>query len=221
MLAGNRRWLTQQGIDLPTEADASGAVIHVAVAGVYAGGVELTDTLRPKAAEAISELQQLGVTDTTLLTGDHAAAAQKVAQALHLTRVAADLMPADKLHHLEALLAAKPKDATLVYVGDGMNDAPALCLADVGMAMGGLGTDAAIEAADVVLMDDDIAKVPKALRLSKRVMAIVRQNIVMVLVVKIACLLLSALGLANMGVAIFADVGIMVLAVLNALRVMR
>jgi Cd2+/Zn2+-exporting ATPase len=215
--AGNARLMTSLGLPEP-EAPAEGTIVHVAVGGVYAGCIAIADQLKPTSKEAIAALGKSGVTQTVMLTGDNQAAAQKVAGELGIDQVYAQLLPGDKVSQVEALLDRQPKGAKVAFVGDGINDAPVLSRADIGIAMGAMGSDAAIEAADVVLMDDDPKKIAKAIRISRKCLGIVKQNIVFALVVKVICLLLGALGLAGMWLAIFADVGVMVLAVLNAIR---
>jgi Cd2+/Zn2+-exporting ATPase len=209
--------MTSLGLPEP-EAPAEGTIVHVAVGGVYAGCIAIADQLKPTSKEAIAALGKSGVTQTVMLTGDNQAAAQKVAGELGIDQVYAQLLPGDKVSQVEALLDRQPKGAKVAFVGDGINDAPVLSRADIGIAMGAMGSDAAIEAADVVLMDDDPKKIAKAIRISRKCLGIVKQNIVFALVVKVICLLLGALGLAGMWLAIFADVGVMVLAVLNAIR---
>lgn len=215
---GNARLMESVGVAIPVQVTAVGTVVHVAVEGVYAGYVVISDTIKPNAEKAIRRLKAAGIRKTVMLTGDSEAVAKQVAQTLHLDQVYAQLMPGDKVTRVEALLAEKAKNENLAFVGDGVNDAPVLSRADIGVAMGALGSDAAIEAADIVLMDDDPAKLSLAMAISRRTLRIVHQNIVLALAVKAACLVLVALGFANMWVGIFADVGVMVLAVLNATR---
>ena len=209
--AGNARLMEKLGITVP-------AVEHVAVEGSYAGYLLIADVVKPHSAEAIRALKASGVRKTVMLTGDAQPVAQAVAQQLGLDEYHAGLLPGDKVDQIEKLLAAKPPKENLAFVGDGINDAPVLSRADVGIAMGALGSDAAIEAADVVLMDDDPAKIALAMRIARRTLRIVHQNIVFALGIKALCLLLGALGIAGMWAAIFADVGVMVIAVLNATR---
>ena len=215
---GNARLMESENVQLPTNEKPIGTVVYVAVDGVYAGCIYIKDMIKPHAEQAIRSLKKAGVHKTVMLTGDSEATAKEVANHLGLDEVCAQLMPGDKVDRVEALLAEKRKDENLVFVGDGVNDAPVLSRADIGVAMGALGSDAAIEAADIVLMDDDPAKLSLAMAISRRTTRIVYQNIVFSLLVKVLCLVLIALGHANMWVAIFADVGIMVLAVLNATR---
>ncbi len=215
---GNARLMASENIQLPESRQPIGTVVYVAIDGVYAGCISIKDMIKPHAEQAIRSLKKAGVHKTVMLTGDSEAAAKEVANHLGLDEVCAQLMPGDKVDRVEALLAEKRKDENLVFVGDGVNDAPVLSRADIGVAMGALGSDAAIEAADIVLMDDDPAKLSLAMAISRRTTRIVYQNIVLSLLVKVLCLVLIALGYANMWVAIFADVGIMVLAVLNATR---
>ncbi|MCF0122851.1 MAG: cadmium-translocating P-type ATPase [Ruminiclostridium sp.] len=198
--------------------EQAGTVVHVAVDGIYAGYLLISDQVKPHAKEAIAALKTVGVNKTVMLTGDNKQASEQVAAALCLDHVHSELLPADKVTKVEELLEQTSGKAKLVFVGDGINDAPVLSRADVGIAMGAMGSDAAIEAADVVLMDDDPMKIAKAIRISKKCLGIVYQNIVFALGVKFICLTLGAFGIANMYLAIFADVGVMVLAVLNAIR---
>ncbi len=198
-----------------------GTVIHAAKNGEYLGHIEISDVLKPSAGQAMDELKKAGVRNTVMLTGDNETAAQSAAQELGITDYYSGLLPEDKVGRVESLLADKKADEILAFAGDGINDAPVLMRADVGIAMGALGSDAAIEAADIVLMDDDPIKIPQAIRIAKHCMRIVYENIWFSIAVKLLCLLLGAVGLANMWTAIFADVGVMVIAVLNALRAMR
>ena len=198
--------------------DAVGTVVHTAVDGVYAGYIVISDEVKAGAAEAVAALRRAGVKKTVMLTGDNEGAARAVAEAVGVDEVHSRLLPEDKVTAVEALLQSSR--GKLAFVGDGVNDAPVLSRADVGIAMGALGSDAAIEAADVVLMDDDPRKIALAIRIARRCLAIVGQNIVFALSVKALCLLLVALGFADMWLGIFADVGVMVLAVLNAMRAM-
>lgn len=218
---GNARLMKGQGIAVPPSDTPVGTVVYVAWDGVYAGCIQIQDAVKPHAQQAIRGLRQSGVRRTVMLTGDSAQAAHVVADTLGLDQVYAQLLPADKVERVEALLQEKRGKETLAFVGDGVNDAPVLGRADVGVAMGALGSDAAIEAADIVLMDDDPAKLSLAIAIARRTLRIVRQNIIGALTVKAICLILGALRLANMWVAIFADVGIMVLAVLNASRALH
>ncbi len=195
-----------------------GTVIHMALDGKYAGHIVISDVLKPQAKDAIAALKKTGVRKTVMLTGDAKKVAEQVASELGIDEVCGELLPADKVEKVEALLREKPNRAKLAFVGDGMNDAPVLSRADIGIAMGAMGSDAAIEAADIVLMDDDPMKIAKAIKISEKCLRIVYQNIVFALAIKFACLLLGAVGIANMYLAIFADVGVMVLAVLNAIR---
>ena len=215
---GNRRLMDALGLDVP---DAQGTVVYVAADGAYLGCITLADLSKEGAAEAIAALKKAGVSRTVMLTGDSEEAARPVAAQLGLDSFFAGLLPQDKVTRVEDLLASKPAKSTLCFVGDGVNDAPVLSRADVGVAMGAMGSDAAIEAADVVLMDDDPRKLALAIAIARKTLSIVRQNIVFSLVVKIGCLLLTALGYTNMWWAIFADVGVMVLAVLNATRALK
>ena len=214
---GNGKLMEALGLTCPPLSGA-GTVVYVAVGGVYAGAVLIADRPKPTARAAVDALRSSGVSRIVMLTGDARAAADAVSAELGLTEARSELLPGDKVAEVEALLAGEGPRGRLAFVGDGINDAPVLARADIGIAMGALGSDAAIEAADVVLMDDDPAKIPLAIRISRKCMGIVRQNIVFALTVKIACLVLGALGLASMWIAIFADVGVMMLAVLNAMR---
>ena len=198
-----------------------GTLIHVAVDGKYAGHILISDMVKPSSKKAVLELKRAGVKRAVMLTGDAESVADKVAAELGLDEVYAELLPADKVEQVERLLAGKNEKEKLAFVGDGINDAPALTLADIGIAMGAMGSDAAIEAADVVLMDDDPMKLLKGILISKKCIAIVYENIVFALAVKFACLALGAFGVGNMWLAIFADVGVMVIAVINAVRALK
>ena len=215
--AGNARLMAKLGLTVP-EITEPGTIVHVAMEGRYAGYLLIADVVKPHSAAAIKDLKQAGVRKTVMLTGDAEPVAKAVSAELGLDEYHAGLLPGDKVDQIETLLAAKQPKENLAFVGDGINDAPVLSRADVGIAMGALGSDAAIEAADVVLMDDDPAKIALAMRIARRTLRIVYQNIVFALAIKFACLVLGALGLASMWTAIFADVGVMVLAVLNATR---
>ena len=216
--AGNDKLMDRLGIS-SEPCHSVGTVVHLAVDGVYCGHVLIADSLKPTAREAVDALRRNGVRQTVMLSGDRRAAAEAVAENLGIDTVCAELLPEGKVKAVEDLLASKREKEILAFVGDGINDAPVLTRADIGIAMGALGSDAAIEAADIVLMDDDPLKISVALRLARRCMRIVRENIAFAIGVKLICLLLSALGLGTMWMAIFADVGVMVLAVLNAIRV--
>ena len=195
-----------------------GTIVHVAIDGAYTGHIVISDVVKPNAAEAIRKLRAAGIRKTVMLTGDRKATAEKIAKELGIEEVYSELLPSDKVEKVENILKAKSNDEKLAFVGDGINDAPVLGRADIGIAMGAMGSDAAIEAADVVLMDDDPLKIAKAIRISQKCMRIVYENIVFAIGVKALCLILGAVGIANMWLAIFADVGVMVLAVLNAIR---
>ena len=218
--AGNGRLMEQLKIEYK-ECRSVGTIIHMAVAGEYAGHIVISDIVKPHAKEAVAGLRRAGVSRTVMLTGDTAKVAGQVAAELGIDEVHSDLLPGDKVEQVEALLNEKPQKAKLAFVGDGINDAPVLSRADIGIAMGAMGSDAAIEAADVVLMDDDPRQIAKAIRISRKCIGIVYQNSVFALAIKFACLALGAVGIANMWFAIFADVGVMVLAVLNAIRALR
>ena len=217
---GNKRLMEKLGLN-PAEPQQAGTVVFVAVDGVYAGWILLGDVVKDRAREAIRGLKAEGISKTVMLTGDTDAAARQVASQLGVDEVHSQLLPADKVQQVERLLQERKDGRLLAFVGDGINDAPVLARADIGIAMGALGSDAAIEAADVVLMDDDPAKIALAMRISRRTLRIVRENIVFALAVKAACLVLGDVGVANMWLAISADVGVMVLAVLNAARALR
>ena len=217
---GNKRLMEKLGLN-PAEPQQAGTVVFVAVDGVYAGWILLGDVVKDRAREAIRGLKAEGISKTVMLTGDTDAAARQVASQLGVDEVHSQLLPADKVQQVERLLQERKDGRLLAFVGDGINDAPVLARADIGIAMGALGSDAAIEAADVVLMDDDPAKIALAMRISRRTLRIVRENIVFALAVKAACLVLGAVGVANMWLAISADVGVMVLAVLNAARALH
>lgn len=215
--AGNAKLMKRIGTEY-VDCSHVGTVVHIAVNGVYAGHILIADTIKESAKEAIAMLHKCGVFKTVMLTGDAQSVAEHVAKELKIKEVHAELLPADKVHIVENLIQNKTEKEKLAFVGDGINDAPVLAIADVGIAMGALGSDAAIEAADVVLMDDDPTKIAKAIRLAKKCMRIVYENIYFAIGIKLICLVLGAVGIANMWVAIFADVGVMVLAVLNAIR---
>ena len=215
--AGNAKLMNRLGIAYK-ECHHVGTVVHMAVDGKYAGHILISDIIKPHAKEAIENLKKAGITRTVMLTGDGKKVAESVAADLGIGEVHSELLPADKVSKVEELLSDKSEKEKLAFVGDGINDAPVLSRADIGIAMGALGSDAAIEAADVVLMDDDPLKIAKAIRIAKNCMRIVYENIYFAIGVKLICLVLGALGIANMWIAIFADVGVMVLAVLNAIR---
>lgn len=218
--AGNDRLMQRLGIG-HTGCHSVGTIVHVAIDGVYSGHIVISDIVKPDSAKAIEELKKAGVSRTVMLTGDAKAVADKVASELGVDEVHSQLLPGDKVREVERLLVEKSGKAKLAFVGDGINDAPVLSRADIGIAMGAMGSDAAIEAADVVLMDDDPLKISKAIKISRKCIRIVYENIIFALGVKFSCLLLVALGAADMGAAIFADVGVMVIAVLNAMRALR
>ena len=215
--AGNDRLMKSMGVEY-RECHCAGTIIHMALDGEYAGHIVISDVVKPHAKEAISRLKASGVSRTVMLTGDRKQVAEQVASQLGIDEVYSGLLPDDKVSRVEKLLEEKPDRARLAFVGDGINDAPVLSRADIGIAMGAMGSDAAIEAADVVLMDDDPMQIAKAIRISRKCLGIVYQNIVFALVIKFGCLALGAVGAANMWFAIFADVGVMILAVLNAIR---
>ena len=218
--AGNTKLMTALGVEYH-DCHSVGTIIHIAIDGAYAGHIVISDVVKPHSKEAIAALKRAGVEKTVMLTGDAKRVADQVASELNMDMVCSELLPADKVKKVEELLAKKGSREKLAFVGDGINDAPVLTRADIGIAMGAMGSDAAIEAADVVLMDDDPMKIAKAIKISRKCIGIVYQNIIFALVVKFGCLALGALGIANMWAAIFADVGVMVLAVLNAIRALR
>ncbi len=218
--AGNGKLMEQLGIAYH-DCHCVGTIIHMAIDGQYAGHIVISDVVKPHSKEAIAQLKKAGVQKTVMLTGDAKRVAEQVASELGVDEVHSELLPGDKVEQVEKLLAAKAKNDKLAFVGDGINDAPVLTRADIGIAMGAMGSDAAIEAADVVLMDDDPLQIAKAIKISRKCIGIVKQNIVFSLVVKFGCLALVAVGIVNMWAAIFADVGVMILAVLNAIRALR
>lgn len=215
--AGNDKLMKH--LDIPyQDCHQTGTIIHMAINGKYAGHIVISDIIKPHSKAAITELKKAGVDKTVMLTGDAKKVANQVAASLGIDEVYSELLPADKVERVEELLRVKSGNAKLAFVGDGINDAPVLSRADIGIAMGAMGSDAAIEAADIVLMDDDPLKIAKAIKISRKCLRIVYQNISMALVVKFACLVLGAVGIANMYLAVFADVGVMILAVMNAIR---
>ncbi len=218
--AGNSKLMKKLGVEYK-DCHKVGTIIHIAVDGKYEGHIVISDVLKPHAEEVVSRLKKAGVKKTVMLTGDARAVAEQAAKALGIDEVYSELLPGDKVEKVEALLKQKTEKEKLAFVGDGINDAPVLTRADIGIAMGALGSDAAIEAADVVLMDDDPLKISKAIKISRKCLNIVYQNIAFALVIKFGCLALGAVGIANMWFAIFADVGVMILAVLNAIRALR
>ncbi|HIT29432.1 MAG TPA: cadmium-translocating P-type ATPase [Candidatus Scatomorpha stercoravium] len=215
--AGNAKLMDALDVDY-IKCRSVGTIIHMAIDGKYAGHIVISDVIKPHSSEAVSALKAAGVRETVMLSGDSKRVAEYVGAELGIDRVYGELMPSDKVGKVEELIASKPEGAKLAFVGDGINDAPVLSRADIGIAMGAMGSDAAIEAADVVLMDDDPLKIAKAIKISRKCLRIVYENIVFAIGIKLACLVLVALGLANMWLAIFADVGVMILAVLNAIR---
>ena len=220
VLVGNLKLMKEEHIAVSTEHN-EGTVVYVSEDGKYAGCIVISDVVKPNTKLALSELKKHGVKKTVMLTGDSKAAADRVAAEIGIDEVHSELLPADKVSEVEKLLDKKEPKEKLAFVGDGINDAPVLSRADIGIAMGALGSDAAIEAADIVLMDDDPAKISLAKKISVHTLKIVRENIAFAILVKAVCLVLSAVGIANMGVAIFADVGVMVVAVINATRALR
>ena len=218
--AGNAKLMKKLGVEY-CDCHSVGTIIHMAIDGQYAGHIVISDVVKPHSREAIARLKKCGVQRTVMLTGDAKRVADEVASELGVDEVRSELLPAGKVEEVEKLLAQRGKNDKLAFVGDGINDAPVLTRADIGIAMGAMGSDAAIEAADVVLMDDDPLQISKAIGISRKCIGIVRQNIVFSLIIKFACLALTAAGITNMWAAIFADVGVMVLAVLNAIRALR
>lgn len=218
--AGNSKLMEKLGVDC-MECHSVGTVVHMAVNGKYAGHILISDQIKPHAKEAIAALKKCGVKKTIMLTGDRREAARQVAEELGIDEVHSELLPGDKVAQVEKLLDEKGEKEKLAFVGDGINDAPVLSRADIGIAMGALGSDAAIEAADIVLMDDDPLKISKAIRISRKCLRIVYENIYFAIGFKVVCLILGALGIANMWAAIFADVGVMIIAVLNAIRALN
>ena len=223
VFAGNLRLMQEKKITSPKKLTefTSGTVVYTAINGIFAGTICVEDELKQDAREALSNLKKLGIKKLVMLTGDKRATGEAIAAKLALDEVHTELLPADKVTHLEALLEKQATDHTLAYVGDGINDAPVLARADIGIAMGGLGSDAAIEAADIVIMTDEPSKLPAAIRIAKGTMNIVRQNIIFALGVKVLVLILSAIGYSNMWMAIFADVGVCILAILNSMRALK
>ena len=218
--AGNEKLM--KSLHIPAEpVSAVGTVVHLAVDGAYAGYLLVSDTVKDTAKQAIAALKKAGVKKTVMLTGDAAPVAKAVAEELGIDEVYSELLPGDKVSKVEEILAAKGDREKLAFVGDGINDAPVLARADIGIAMGAMGSDAAIEAADVVLMDDKPSNIARAIRLAKKTMGIVWQNIVFALAVKFVILVLAALGIANMWLAVFGDVGVAIIAILNAMRAMK
>ncbi len=220
VFAGNQKLMIKEGIHVTNMHD-EGTVVYIAVDGKYAGCIVISDVVKENSAIALEELKANGVKKTVMLTGDSNAAAKKAAKKIKIDEVYSELLPADKVSQVEKLLQEKGSREILAFVGDGINDAPVLSRADIGIAMGALGSDAAIEAADIVLMDDDPIKISKAIRISRKCLRIVKENIIVALGVKAICLILGAIGIANMWFAIFADVGVMVIAVLNAIRALK
>jgi len=211
-----------ESLQIPfTKCKSAGTVVYVALEREFAGTIVIDDTIKEGAAQALASMKRVGVRKTVMLTGDRREAAEAVAQKLGLDEIHAELLPGDKVAKVEELLKAETGKSKLAFVGDGINDAPVLTRADIGIAMGSMGSDAAIEAADVVLMDDDVKKIASLVRIARKTLSIVKQNIVFALAVKIAVLILGATGYANMLAAVFADVGVSVLAILNSMRTLR
>lgn len=220
VLAGNAKLMALHNIPY-NGCHSVGTIIHMSIDGEYAGHIVISDVIKPHSKEAIQKLKHAGVEKTVMLTGDAKRVADQVAKELGIDEVRSELLPGDKVNEVEKLIQNKPKKTNLAFVGDGINDAPVLTRADIGIAMGAMGSDAAIEAADVVLMDDDPMQIAKAIKISRKCIGIVKQNIVFSLIIKFGCLALTAFGLANMWAAIFADVGVMIIAVLNAIRALK
>lgn len=217
VLIGNEKLMNEYGVSI-IECHDEGTIVHLALDNHYKGHIHIGDVIKPTSEKAISELKKIGIRLTVMLTGDEKHVGENVAKKLNIDRVYSELLPQDKVSKVEELLKDKKEDEVLAFVGDGINDAPVLSLADIGIAMGALGSDAAIEAADIVLMDDDPLKIAKAIKIAKKCMRIVYENIIFAIGVKIVCLILTAIGITNMWIAIFADVGVMVICVLNAIR---
>lgn len=220
VLIGNEKLMSEYGVSI-IECHDEGTIVHLALDNHYKGHIHIGDVIKPTSEKAISELKKIGIRLTVMLTGDERHVGENVAKKLNIDRVYSELLPQDKVSKVEELLKDKKEDEVLAFVGDGINDAPVLSLADIGIAMGALGSDAAIEAADVVLMDDDPLKIAKAIKIAKKCMRIVYENIFFAIGIKVACLILTAIGITNMWVAIFADVGVMVICVLNAIRALN
>lgn len=220
VLIGNEKLMDEYGVSI-IECHDEGTIVHLALDNHYKGHIHIGDVIKPTSEKAISELKKIGIRLTVMLTGDERQVGENVAKKLNIDRVYSELLPQDKVSKVEELLKDKKEDEVLAFVGDGINDAPVLSLADIGIAMGALGSDAAIEAADVVLMDDDPLKIAKAIKIAKKCMRIVYENIFFAIGIKVACLILTAIGITNMWIAIFADVGVMVICVLNAIRALN
>lgn len=220
VLIGNEKLMNEYGVSI-IECHDEGTIVHLALDNHYKGHIHIGDVIKPTSEKAISELKKIGIRLTVMLTGDERHVGENVAKKLNIDRVYSELLPQDKVSKVEELLKDKKEDEVLAFVGDGINDAPVLSLADIGIAMGALGSDAAIEAADVVLMDDDPLKIAKAIKIAKKCMRIVYENIFFAIGIKVACLILTAIGITNMWIAIFADVGVMVICVLNAIRALN
>lgn len=220
VLIGNEKLMSEYGVSI-IECHDEGTIVHLALDNHYKGHIHIGDVIKPTSEKAISELKKIGIRLTVMLTGDERHVGENVAKKLNIDRVYSELLPQDKVSKVEELLKDKKEDEVLAFVGDGINDAPVLSLADIGIAMGALGSDAAIEAADVVLMDDDPLKIANAIKIAKKCMRIVYENIFFAIGIKVACLILTAIGITNMWIAIFADVGVMVICVLNAIRALN
>lgn len=220
VLIGNEKLMSEYGVSI-IECHDEGTIVHLALDNHYKGHIHIGDVIKPTSEKAISELKKIGIRLTVMLTGDERHVGENVAEKLNIDRVYSELLPQDKVSKVEELLKDKKEDEVLAFVGDGINDAPVLSLADIGIAMGALGSDAAIEAADVVLMDDEPLKIAKAIKIAKKCMRIVYENIFFAIGIKVACLILTAIGITNMWIAIFADVGVMVICVLNAIRALN
>ncbi|MBQ1468306.1 MAG: HAD-IC family P-type ATPase, partial [Solobacterium sp.] len=220
VLAGNQKLMRSNNVEY-RENNSAGTIVYVAVDKQFAGSIVISDVVKDNAVSALKEIHDTGVRLTVMLTGDNQAAAKAAAEKLGVREYHSELLPGDKVEKIEQYIETKKPGEIVCFVGDGINDAPVLSRADVGIAMGALGSDAAIEAADIVLMDDDISKIPLAIRIARKCLRIVRENVIFAIGVKILCLILSAFGITNMWWAVFADVGVMVIAVLNATRTLR
>ena len=220
IVAGNLRHMEQNGISC-VQAQEVGTVVYTACDGKYLGYIVIADEIRADAKEAVQKLKMCGITETVMLTGDRKETAEAVAKEIGIERVYAELLPGDKVDKMEELLQKKSAGGKLVFVGDGMNDAPVLARSDIGIAMGGLGSDAAIEAADIVIMTDEPSKIARAIEISRRTLTIVKQNTVFAIGVKVLILILAACGVASMWAAVFGDVGVAVIAILNAMRALK
>ena len=219
IFVGNAKLMQRNGVEFE-EHKTAGTVCYVAVNDTYYGNIVISDVIKEEAIEAIKDLKAMGVSDTVMLTGDRKIAGEAVAAEVGIDTVYTDLLPADKVEKVEELLEKKPKDKVLAFVGDGINDTPVLARSDIGFAMGGIGSDAAIEAADIVIMDDDIRKIGKTVKISRFALKVIRQNIFFALAVKLLIIVLSSLGLVNMWIAVFGDVGVAIICIINSMRIL-